>query len=234
MQREQARGRAVNEAYLASGAESRQAQDAYNQAGLQAAGFQNQAQQQAYQQALGRAGFSNEALAQMYNMGGSTADRANALRGLQAQEAFALRNQPINEIAALQGGSQVTLPQFSPYQGQGINSANIGQYIGNNYAQQANAAGQFNTGLFNMAGAIGGAALMPSDRRLKQDIQPINGSLAGAPLYLFKYRADPEKYQVGVMADEVRPLHPDAVIPVDGYDMVDYGLLAKRDEGERT
>jgi hypothetical protein len=166
-------------------------------------------------------------------MGGSTADRANALRGLQAQEAFALRNQPINEIAALQGGSQVTLPQFSPYQGQGINSANIGQYIGNNYNQQAASAGQFNSGLFNMAGAVGGAAIM-SDRRMKKDIRPIRASLAGVPLYTFRYRFDPGTIQVGVMADEARLIHPQVVKIIDGIDHVDYDALRKLDKGVHT
>jgi len=84
-------------------------------------------------------------------------NQMGAQRGQQMQEALGLRNQPINEITALLGGSQVTMPQFSPYQGQGINAANIGQYIGNNYAQQSNAANQFNSGLFNVAGAgLGG------------------------------------------------------------------------------
>ena len=176
-QREQARGRAGREAYLASGDEARQAQNAFNQA-----------QQQRYQEALGRAGFSNEALSQMYNMAGSTADRANALRGMQSQEAFALRNQPINEIAALMQGSQVTLPQFSPYQGQGINSANIGQYIGNNYAQQQQAAGQFNTGLFNVGAAAAGAIPMvgppPEDRHSSYRRRSRRGSTIPVQVWL--------------------------------------------------
>jgi hypothetical protein len=88
----------------------------------------------------------NEATAQMAGQ-----------RGQQAQEAFSLRNQPINEIMALLGGSQVTTPQFSPYQGQGVNAANIGQYIGNNYAQQSKQASDFNSGLFNIASAGAGA-----------------------------------------------------------------------------
>jgi hypothetical protein len=155
----------------------------------------------------------------------------NQLRGQQSAEALALRNQPINEISALMSGSQVTVPQFSPYQGQGVNPANIGQYIGNNYNQQMAQTGAFNSGLFNLAGAAAGA-IPWSDRRLKKDIKPINARLAGAPLYTFRYRFDPGTLQVGVMADEVRALHPDAVRMVDGYDQVDYALLAKLDKGD--
>ena len=127
-QREQARGRAGREAYLASGDEARQAQQAYN-----------------------------EAARLRYEMGGSAADRANALRQMQAQEGFALRNQPLNEISALMAGSQVTMPQFNPYQSQGINAPNIMGQIGQNYQQQAQNANAFNSGLFNLASAgIGG------------------------------------------------------------------------------
>lgn len=153
-------------------------------------------------------------------------------RGAQMNEALALRNQPINEITALLGGSQVTMPQFSPYQGQGINAANIGQYIGNNYAQQNAATSAFNSGLFNIAGAAAGA-IPWSDRRLKKDIRFIHAHLAGAPLYTFRYRFDPGTIQVGVMADEVRALHPDAVTTVNGYDQVDYALLNSRHKGTK-
>ena len=84
---------AALKAYLGSGDESRAAQNAYNQAAQQ-----------------------------RFDMGGSVADRSQCAAAAQAQEGFALRNQPINEIIALMGGSQVTMPQFSPYQGQGINA----------------------------------------------------------------------------------------------------------------
>jgi hypothetical protein len=144
--REDAYSEAARQAYLASGQESRQAQDAYNQA-----------QQQRYQEAMQRAGFSNEALAQMFNMGGSAADRQNALRQQQLQETLALRNQPLNEISALLAGGQVTLPSFNPFQSQGINSANIAGQIGQNYAAQSQQANAFNSGLFGLASAgLGG------------------------------------------------------------------------------
>jgi hypothetical protein len=203
--RQQARGRAVNEAYLASGAESRAAQDAYNQVGLS-----------------------------RYNMGGDAADRQNAMRGAQSQEAFALRNQPINEIMALMGGSQVTMPQFSAYQGQGVNAAPIGQYIGQNYQNQMAQTANTNSGIFGLGGAIAGALpwASMSDRRLKQDIVPIDGDLAGAPLYSFRYKAFPYNEHVGVMADEVRGIHPDAVIQIGDYDAVNYEMLKARHEGE--
>ena len=163
----------------------------------------------------------------------------NQLRQAQMQEAMALRNQPLNEISALMSGSQVSTPQFNPFSAQGINAAPIGSYIGQNYANQANAAAQQNSGLFGLGGSIVGGLgsggffngltglLGMSDRRLKKDIEPTGENLAGAPLYRFRYIGQTETH-VGVMADEVRPLHPDAVFTVDGFDAVDYGLLAVR------
>jgi hypothetical protein len=237
--REDAAGEAARQAYLASGAESRQAQEAYNQAAAQrfqqgaAQGqFANAAQQQAYEQAQQRAAFANQAVQGNYQMGQDYASFLNSLRGGQLQELMALRNQPLNEISALLSGSQVTVPQFQGYQSRGIESAPIGSYIGQNYANQANAAANFNQGLFGLGSAGLGAfgSWLGSDRRLKTDIEALEGqSFAGLPLYQFRYRADPDVLQVGVMSDDVRKLHPDAVsVDAAGFDMVDYGLLARR------
>ena len=67
-----------------------------------------------------------------------------------------------------------------------------------------------------------------SDRRLKENIRPAGRQLAGVPLYAFYFKGN-DVEQIGVMADEVRQLHPDAIIVHDsGYDMVDYGLLMRR------
>jgi hypothetical protein len=183
--REDAFGEAARQAYLASGAESREA-----------------------------SGFLNN------------------LRNQQLQEQLAVRNQPINEVMALLGGSGVTLPQFQGYQGQGINQAQPGNYMGQNYQIAAQSANAFNSGLFGMAGSLlGGLGTAASDRRLKQDIVPLGAKLAGVPLYEFRYRADPETIHIGVMADEARPLHPDVVMTIGGYDHVDYAKLQSRHDG---
>lgn len=116
---------AQNQAYLASGAESRAQQQAYNQAGLQ-----------------------------KYQMGSDWATQANQLRQGQAQEAFALRNQLPNEIAALMGMSQVSVPQFSPFSRQGINAAPVGSYIDAGYQNQLQAANAQNQGLFGLGSSI--------------------------------------------------------------------------------
>ena len=155
-------------------------------------------------------------------------DQMNQLRQAQAQEGFALRNQPINEIMALLGGSQVNMPQFSPFSRQGISASSPGQYMASNYQNQLASTDAFNKGLFGLAGAAGQVAMMKSDRRLKEDIVPLGPSLAGAPLYLFRYKGRPG-LQIGVMSDEVRAIHPDAVaVDAEGFDLVDYGTLSRR------
>lgn len=116
---------AYQQAYLASGQESRAAQDAYNQASLQ-----------------------------RYQMGSDNASFLNNLRQAQLQERTAMRNAPINEITALMSGSQVTVPEFQPFSRQGINAAPIGSYIGQNYANQANAAAQTNAGIFGLGSSL--------------------------------------------------------------------------------
>jgi len=108
------------------------------------------AQQQAYLASGGEA-------RQNYQVAQSHWDQLNQLRQAQEQSSYAERNQKLNEIAALITGSQVNLPQFSPYSRQGINAAPIGQYIQDNYAQKSANANAFNQGLFGVAGAALGA-----------------------------------------------------------------------------
>ena len=196
-QQDRARTDALNQAYLASGQESRAAQEAYN-----------------------------AATTGQYQLGQDYASFLNNLRGAQMGEKTALRNQPINEIAALLGMGQVQQPQFAGFTGQGINAAPVGSYIQSNYGNQAQQAAAMNQGLFGL-GSAGIYGAFMSDRRLKEAIEPLGEVLAGVPLYRFRFKGQPET-QVGVMADEVRPLHPDAVMTIDGYDAVDYGLLLAR------
>jgi hypothetical protein len=240
MQDAQSRARtdAGNQAFLASGSESRAAQDAYNSAAMQKFGqgaaqgaFANSAQQQAYQQMLQRAGFSNEAIQQMFAMGGQEADRGNALRQSQFQELLTMRNQPINEIMAMMSGAQVNTPQFNAYNAPSTQGVPIGQMIYDNYNARSEQAQNNLSGIAGIGSAVAGAlpwASWLSDRRAKTDIVPIGAELAGVPLYTFKYWGA-EDTHIGVMADEARLIHPDAVrIGKDGFDRVDYGMLRRR------
>lgn len=79
------------------------------------------------------------------------------------------------------------------------------------------------------AGAAGGwAAGKFSDRRLKKDVSKIGTTESGLPLYLFRYLWDNENEspRIGVMAQDVLEVMPDAVhTRPDGYLMVDYARI---------
>jgi len=66
-----------------------------------------------------------------------------------------------------------------------------------------------------------------SDRRLKTDIQPIGMLDDGLKVYSYRYKSG-GPVQIGVMADEVAVLRPQAYIKGgagDGFDAVDYSKL---------
>ncbi len=125
---QQGRGDAAAEqtrqAYLASGGESRAAQEEYNKVAQQ--------------------GWLND---------NTRSDQQNQLRTAQFGEKQQLRNQLVNEIAALMGGSQVTVPQGQGFQGSQINpfdynSAYTAKFNADNAAYQNKMSG-----LFGIAGA---------------------------------------------------------------------------------
>lgn len=125
-----ARTDALNQAYLASGQESRQAQDAYNRA-----------------------------VAQEFEMGNTWTSAENARRGQMFQERQTLRNAPINEISALLSGSQVTVPQFQAYNAPQMSTVPIGQYIYDDYNARAQQSAAQNQGIFGLLGGVGRLAL---------------------------------------------------------------------------
>jgi hypothetical protein len=68
----------------------------------------------------------------------------------------------------------------------------------------------------------------PSDRRLKADIVQVGMLRPGIPLYSFRYFWSDDIY-VGVMAQDVLPVRPDAVTTdASGFMRVDYGRLGTR------
>lgn len=77
------------------------------------------------------------------------------------------------------------------------------------------------TGAGSVLGALG-----LSDRRLKKNIKHVGRLDNGLNVYTYDFRAGGPT-QMGVMADEVRAVIPDAVVRGDdGYDRVDYAKVA--------
>ena len=92
--------------------------------------------------------------------------------------------------------------------------------VGAQGAQQ----GAFNN-LLNLGGQIGGGLLAMSDRRVKEDIKEVGILDNGLKVYTFKYKGD-EMTHMGVMAQEVEEVNPNAAVEIDGIKHVNYAEVA--------
>lgn len=92
----------------------------------------------------------------------------------------------------------------------GILPTNSGQSSGNSSGSQSG----FNFGLFS------------SDMAVKENIIPA-GIENGWPVYEFNFIGDERKY-IGVMAQDVESVMPEAVKLIDGIKVVDYGMIGVR------
>lgn len=98
--------------------------------------------------------------------------------------------------------------------------------------------GAYNSGMFSGIGSaltsgLGGLFAL-SDRRAKEDVQPIGETYDGQTIHRFRYRGDPET-RLGLIAQEVERDHPGAVRRepgLGGLRMVDY-RAATDDAAER-
>lgn len=154
----------------------------------------------------------NDAYNQLYLTG-----RSQAL-----QEAYAERNQPLQEISSLLSGAQVQNPQFTSTPQTSVAGAD---YIGasaNNYNAQLQASNAKMGGLFGLLGTGLTAGIKYSDRRLKTDVRRVGSLDNGLPVYAYRMIGSPVT-EIGLMADEVEDKFPDAVHQQpNGFKMVDY------------
>lgn len=152
-------------------------------------------------------------------------------RNQTLQERLTARNQPINEITALMGGGQVSMPQFSGYQGGQVEGTPVGQYIYKSHdiqQQQAQQAAESRANQFNSIGKIGAGMFAWSDRRLKRDVRFVHTDANGIDWFVFRYvpSVGLSGWQYGVMAQDLQKTHPDLVVTMpNGYLAVDYGRL---------
>lgn len=163
--------------------------------------------------------------AEMSRMTNAKTDARNQLllsgRSLANQELLTERNQPINEISALLSGSQVSQPQFMSNPQTGVAGVDYAGLVQDKYksdlAQHQAAMG----GMFGLAGTGLQAAMMFSDKNLKEDIERVGEADNGLPIYSYRYKAGGPKH-IGVMAQDVQKKSPDAVKRVAGFLAVDY------------
>jgi hypothetical protein len=189
----------------------------------------NSAMQQNYGQAANIAGLYNSAAAQQYNQNMQGAQFGNMASDQALARALQLRNQPLNEITALMGASQIQNPQFQGYTGANVNAAPVYQAVGDqgNYAMgiygQRMAARNANVNAIGQAVGTIGTAIATSDMRLKSNIQRVGTHANGVGVYEYDIDGHRER---GVMAQEVLQVKPEAVtMSDDGFYMVDYGAL---------
>lgn len=211
---------ARNAALTSQGQFANQAASSQNAANAQAAAFANQAEQQR---------FSQEAAAQQQQFGQGM--QASAFQNQQRQTAIAeeaqRRGMSLNELNALLTGQQVAMPQGMA----GAPNTTAGVAAATPYLGAAQSQGQFNLGAQKSGPDIGSlvgtaasvAPLFMSDRRLKTNVVRIGTHPLGIGIY--KYDLFGQR-DVGVMADEVLQVKPEAVVRHgSGYLMVNYGRL---------
>lgn len=165
-----------------------------------------------------------ETQAALQGIGLDTQARQNAI-----QEQNFFRNEPLNMLNAVRTGAQVTNPTFvnSPQQAQtaGPNLMGAAQNTYNANLAAYNADQASNANMMNGLFSLGAAAIpLMSDRRLKRNIKRIGTHNLGIGIYSYEYVWG--QPSVGVMADEVETVMPDAVMThPSGYKMVNYALL---------
>ena len=149
-------------------------------------------------------------------------------RSRMIQELLMNRQTPLNEFNAFRTGSQVNMPSFGSYgqQGQTVGA----DYTGATAGQSAYDIAGYNADVSSqnankgMAASMA-AAYMMSDKRLKRNIVKVGSHSKGMDIYEYNYIGETERH-IGVMAQEVLPIMPEAVITLEnGYMAVNYGAL---------
>lgn len=150
------------------------------------------------------------------NAAGAALDAQNYGPAAVLQAASAERNLPLQNIGNVQG----LLTQLAGLGGTSSGTANSQMQYTQPLAQTV---GQWmdigNAGLGFMKGLF-------SDRRLKENIRKIGKLDNGLNVYSFRYKGDPRTV-IGLMADEVEKVRPEAVGEFAGYKTVDYSIAAE-------
>lgn len=174
----------------------------------------------AYQSARNQAVANGQTAAtNQYNM------QSNAYQNALSN-ALTLRNQPINELSALLGTSSgVNNPTLTNTPTSSVAPSDISGLIQNNYAQKSANRNALLGAIGGAAGA-GAGAFAASDRRLKTKIKRVGVLPSGIKLYQFAYKSNPKQIHVGVMAQDVARIKPDAVgVMPNGYMAVNYAMI---------
>jgi hypothetical protein len=168
-------------------------------------------------------------------------------RAQMLQEAYTKQSRPLDLISALRSGSQVQNPTFQPYAQQATvagpdilgatNQQYAQQMAGYNADQAANSSmmgglmGLGAAGLMSPVGTFSGAGGLfskLSDIRTKENIKQVGKLDNGLSVYEYTYKPefDIPGIHVGVMAQEVIKVKPEAIVTRDdGYMAVNYAMI---------
>lgn len=126
-----------------------------------------------------------------------------------------------------QGSGSTTTPFFTNPAGSALGGALGGAQLGTSIL------GSGGLGLLSNGAAAGGGAGLGallsifSDRRVKADIRKVGMLGNGLPIYAFRYKGELTP-RIGLMADEVEKIHPEAVtVDFLGLKSVDYALAVQ-------
>lgn len=180
--------------------------------------------------------------ANLLNQGyGQALGAAQAYQGVEAQN-LARQLQAGQQIAGLGSG----LTQTGIAAGQALLGAGTAQQqtdqaglsaLYNQFQQERSYPFQVAQFLANIAmgtGALSGSTTTTtqpvpffSDPRLKENMREIGQTHDGLPLYTFNYKGRPGETQIGLNADEVEQVRPEAVGLAGGYKTVDYDAATR-------
>jgi len=157
---------------------------------------------------------------------------AEAMRGVQGTAASRGLLASGGTLRAMQDRSgQMANQTFNQYLSQLLGGSQAALGGATNFGGIVSGAGQFSKQREGLLSAFGNAAqgmgsmAAASDRRLKDDIELIGRLDDGLGVYRYRYKWEDEP-RVGVMADEVAELRPEALGPViQGFATVYYDRL---------
>lgn len=200
----------------------------------------NQAQQIAAQDGQSRYLADLQASVAKWTLDASVAQQANnnafqldyAKSANQSAEALATIQAGVlnNQILA---GRDTTIATLNASAAQTASLLNAQVALGQSSDQRDIAIADINAGVQKkqssnnlIGGIVGGLLGIFSDANVKEDITLIARETDGLGIYSYRYKGS-KSWQVGVMAQEVRKLRPNAIGPkVAGWLTVNYGALA--------
>lgn len=187
-----------------------------------------QKQTASLQQQLANQGISpgSEAYNNAMTLNSQSQNDANSsliLNGYQTAEQTAVqqRQEPINEILALGGQTQVSSPNYVNSPTTQVAGTDVAGLTNQQYQNQLAQTQSFNSALASIAGDAT-SFFKFSDKDLKTDIHSTGMETKDdIPIKTFRYKGSP-MMQMGVIAQDAKKERPDAVKKVNGHLAVDY------------